>query len=217
VMNEAIMKELVSGLDIIQARVPYQPEPVRFYPQFKLVVCANILPKIKAQDHGTWRRIRVVPYMSLFTENPVKDDKNKPYQFKLDPTIDEKFDSWKTVFLAMLIDRVLITDGKVNDCDIVLKASNEYKNKEDVISQFIDEKIVRAPESNIILKKSSLNADFENWHRANYGTKGPQSKELHDYMDRLFGPHEKTGWKGLLFVTDNADEDPNDGEIEDCF
>ena len=78
VMNEGILKQLVSGLDAITARIPYHESPVNFYPQFKLGVCTNTLLEIHAQDHGTWRRIRVVPFMSLFTENPVEGDANKP-------------------------------------------------------------------------------------------------------------------------------------------
>lgn len=215
IINEGILKQLVSGLDPVQARIPYHEAPVNFYPQFKLVVCTNILPEIKAQDHGTWRRIRVVPYMSLFTENPVQGDPYKPYQYELDPKIDEKFDTWKTVFLAMLVDRVLKTGGTVPDCDTVMKASNEYKNKQDVISQFINEKIVRCPGATI-LKKSSVNEEFNIWHQSNYGTKGPQSKEVHDCLDRMFGSHDKTGWKDLKLLYDNERENAiNEDDIDD--
>jgi len=217
IINEGILKQLVSGLDPVQARIPYHEAPVNFYPQFKLVVCTNILPEIKAQDHGTWRRIRVVPYMALFTETPVEGDPYKPYQYALDAKIDEKFDSWKTVFLAMLVERVLITGGNVPDCETVLKASNEYKNKQDVISQFIEDKIVRLPGAPI-LKKSSVNAEFTIWHQSNYGTKGPQSKEVHDCLDRMFGAHEKTGWNNLKLLYDNERDDTIDeNDIDDPF
>jgi P4 family phage/plasmid primase-like protien len=217
IINEGILKQLVSGLDPVQARIPYHEAPVNFYPQFKLVVCTNILPEIKAQDHGTWRRIRVVPYMSLFTENPVQGDPYKPYQFALDSKIDEKFDAWKSIFLAMLVERVLKTDGNVPDCEIVLKASNDYKNKQDVISQFINEKIIRTPGAPI-LKKSSVNAEFTIWHQSNYGTKGPQSKEVHDCLDRMFGVHDRTGWKDLKMIYDTErDNTIDEDEVDDVF
>jgi P4 family phage/plasmid primase-like protien len=214
VINEGILKELVSGLDMISARIPYHEEPLRFYPQFKLVVCANILPEIRAQDHGTWRRIRVVPFMSLFTENPVQNDSFKPYQYPIDPKIDEKFDTWKGVFLAMLVERVLVTGGAVPDCEIVMKASNEYKNKQDVISQFINEKIVRVP-GEPILKKSTINEEFKNWHESNFGTKGPKPKDIHDYLDRLYGPHDKIGWKDLRMVYEGRDDTIEAADVGD--
>ena len=217
ILNEGILKELTSGYDAIQARAPFQKQSITFIPQFKLVVCANILPEIKAQDHGTWRRIRVIPFMSLFTENPVENDPQKPFQFLLDPSIDEKFDSWKTVFLSMMIERVIKTNGRVNDCDIVLKASNEYKHKQDVISQFIEEKIVR--ETGQYVRKTAVNNEFKNWHESNFGTKGPQSKELHSYLDRIYGLHDSKGWRdiSLVYDTNHRDDSVNPDEIEDPF
>lgn len=217
IINEGILKELTSGTDEIQARIPYHESPIKFKPQFKLVLCTNNLPEITAQDHGTWRRIRVVRFMSLFTEKPVQNDKYNPYQYELDSKIDEKFDSWKTVFLSMLVQRVLKTGGNVPDCPTVTSASNEYKNKQDVISQFIEDKIERSPGAPI-LKKSSVNAEFAIWHQSNYGTKGPQSKEVHESLDRMFGPHEKNGWKDLKLVYDNERDDAiNEDDIDEPF
>ena len=200
VLNEGILKELTSGHDAIQARSLFSM-PVTFLPQFKLVVCANILPEIKAQDHGTWRRIRVVPFLSLFTEEPVDGDPYKPYQYKLDATIDDKFDDWKSVLLAMLVDRVLKTNGRVLDCETVLKASNEYKQKQDVITQFIDDRIEKAPGQ--WLSQTDANQGFKVWHEENFGSRGPQTKEIHTALDRRFGEHiKKKGWRDIRLVFD---------------
>jgi P4 family phage/plasmid primase-like protien len=208
ILNEGILKELTSGHDAIQSRGLYS-SPITFIPQFKLIVCANVLPEIKAQDHGTWRRIRVVPFLSLFTENPVDNDPYKPYQFQLDSTINEKFDSWKEVFLAMLAQRVLETDGIVTDCATVLKASNDYKNAQDVLSQFVDERIERTPGK--WLKQAELNEAFKQWHMANHGSYGPKPKELHNKLDQMFGPKIKTtGWRDASLIYDNA---ANDGPM----
>ena len=215
VLNEGILKEFTSGYDTIQARAPYQPEPVKFVPQFKLVVCANVLPEIKAQDHGTWRRIRVVPFLSLFTEDPVSDDPNKPYQFKVDSTIDEKFDTWKTVFLAMLVERVLVTKGVVADCDIVIKESNEYKKKQDVISQFVDERIVQVAGG--VLKKVEVNTEFKMWHESNYGTRGPNAKEVHAHLDKRYGNNVNSVWNGLRLYYELKTDVPDDDEVDDLF
>ena len=106
VINEGMMKQLTSGKDPIQGRAPYMPKTISFIPQLKLAVACNALMGVKANDHGTWRRIRVVPFKSLFTETPVDDDHEKPHQFMLDKNIEEKFDDWKEVFAAMLVDIV---------------------------------------------------------------------------------------------------------------
>merc|ERR1712070_72376 len=80
-INEGIMKEITGG-DPIQGRALYK-EMITFIPQFKLAVCTNTLFDIKSNDDGTWRRIRVCPFMSKFTENPVHDDEDSPYQYKV--------------------------------------------------------------------------------------------------------------------------------------
>jgi P4 family phage/plasmid primase-like protien len=102
-INEGVMKQLTSGNDAIQARGLYKSEATTFIPQMKLVLCSNYMMKVESNDYGTWRRIRVVPYKSEFNENPVTDDPEKPYQYKLDPKIDENFDNWKETFAAMLV------------------------------------------------------------------------------------------------------------------
>ena len=213
VLNEGILKELTSGHDAIQARSLFSM-PVTFLPQFKLIVCANILPEIRAQDHGTWRRIRVVPFMSLFTEEPVEGDPYKPYQYKLDPTIDERFDSWKSVLLSMLVERVLKTQGRVLDCATVLKASNEYKQKQDVISQFIDDRVEKAPGQ--WLSQTDANQGFKLWHEENFGSRGPQPKELHTALDRRFGEHiKKKGWRDIRLIFD-MDTQANEVDSDDA-
>lgn len=218
-LNEGIMKQLTSGLDPIQARAPYMPAAIQFIPQFKLVVCANYLLEIKSMDHGTWRRIRVVDFLSLFTKNPVHDDPEKPYQYMLDENLMNKFESWKTVFMAMLVEKVLETNGIVSDCSIVMAASNAYKKKQDVLAEFIDEKIMES--EGRILTKTTINHEFTNWHNNTYGGKCPSPKELHVYLDKQFGKCTPKGWLNISIKIDMtcAEEDDgsdiDEGEIPD--
>ena len=196
IINEGIMKQLTSGKDPIQGRAPYMPQTISFLPQFKLVVTCNVLMGIKSNDHGTWRRIRAVPFKSLFTENPVEGDKEKPYQFALDPYIDEKFDSWKEVFCSMLVDIVFKTNGVVRDCQIVTSKSNEYRQSQDYISEYIRDRISRDEEGRV--KKMELNNDFSIWYASNYGGRGPSPKDLHEYMDKEFGRAKSQDRKSVV-------------------
>lgn len=219
-MNEGIMKELVSGMEPIKARAPYMIEAIEFIPQFKLVMCSNEFPEIKTQDHGTWRRIRVVPFESLFTETPVSDDPNKPYQFLLDRNIKEKFEVWKTVFASMLVDRVFTTNGLVADCPVVLSASNEYRERQDYLAEFVRDRVVKDPMGNV--RKSQLTDEFKLWYVTNYGTRNPSPKDLHEYMDKMFGKNRAGVWRGarIKFRDDDDDDDrsvatTNDRSIND--
>jgi P4 family phage/plasmid primase-like protien len=216
-INEGIMKQLTSGKDPIQGRAPYMPTTISFVPQFNLIVTANQFMKVESNDHGTWRRIRAVPFEALFTDNPVSNDPDKPFQFKIDKSIDEKFDSWKEVFASMLIERVCITDGLVKDCSIVMAKSNEYRKSQDYISEFVQECIIYDKNSKGRIQKTELNSEFAIWYNSNYGGKGPSPKDLHEYMDKTFNRN----WVGtrIRYNRDNnADEDnttigdENDGD-----
>lgn len=212
VINEGIMKQLTSGKDPIQGRAPYMKQILSFLPQFKLVVTCNTLMNVNSNDHGTWRRIRAVPFKSLFTDNPVNDDKEKPFQFKLDKYIDEKFDSWKEVFASMLVDLAFKTNGNVTDCNIVLAKSNEYRQSQDYISEFIRDRVVRETDGRI--KKMELNNEFAIWYMSNYGGRGPSPKDLHEYMDKEYGRQRNQIWSGvrIRYERDNEEEDADENE-----
>lgn len=212
-VNEGVMKQLVSGIDPIQARGLYMQNAVQFYPQFKLVLCSNYLMEIKSNDHGTWRRIRVVPFMSLFTENPKTDDAMKPYQFKIDRTIEERIRDWKEVFASMLARKVFETNGLVKDCDIVLSASNTYRQGQDAISQFITENVVAKEDGRI--SKTDLKMRHAQWVSELYGESkgGPALKEVVEEMNKRFRRCEKTKvWIGVTFI----DQRELTGEVDEA-
>ena len=217
-VNEGVMKQLVSGIDPIQARGLYMQNAVQFYPQFKLVLCSNYLMEIKSNDHGTWRRIRVVPFMSLFTDNPKEDDAMKPHQYKIDRTIEERIRDWKEVFASMLAFKVFETNGLVKDCDIVLSASNTYRQGQDAISQFIAENVV--PKEDGSISRTYLKERYKQWADELYGDKGaPSLKDVSEEMNKRFCRCEKTKlWIGISFIDqrvlieDVDDSDVGDGE-----
>ena len=204
VILEGPLKQLTSGLDPIQCRAPYIAKPIEFYPQFKLVCCSNVRMEIKTQDFGTWRRVREVPFEALFTENPVNDDPDKPFQYLVDPSIVDKFPQWKYVFMAMLVKIAFKTGGAVSECDIVTMASKAYQESQDFIAEFIRDKIVAHKDGKI--KKQELNSEFTIWYMNTYGKGAPNPKEVHAYMDKKFGKFEKNGaWINARIKYDRDD------------
>jgi len=199
-INEGIMKEITGG-DPITGRLLFK-DSITFTPQFKLVVCTNNLFDIRSNDNGTWRRIRVCPYKSIFTEEPFKDvsKKENSYQYLVDKNIDkDKFPNWIQTFLAMLVDRVTITKGDVKDCAIVMMASNEYRDDQNSLSQFSQE-ILELDEEGV-LKWTSVWETFKKWWIENGKGPKPSSKELKKFLDRKYGKRERAKssfwWKGV--------------------
>lgn len=221
-INEGVLKSLVGG-DIVQARAPYMPQVVSFKPQFKLVVLSNVLLPIASTDYGTWRRIRVVDFVSLFTENPVEGDSEKPYQFKLDPTISEKFPTWRETLASMLVRRGFETQGKVVDCDVVLASSDKYRQKQDIISEFIADRLCRDP--NRCLLKAEMGEQYRDWLVSNYGNKNGNIKEMHEAIEKVFGKCRDGVYVGVKLkrvadihgsngsITTRGDESDDDDDI----
>lgn len=183
-VNEGVMKQLTSGMDTIEARGLYRSEMDVFKPQFKLVLCSNYLMNIKSNDHGTWRRIRVVPFKSLFTESPVDGDHEKPYQFKIDYTLEERCVEWKEVFASMLVNITYRNQGKTTDCPSVLAASNAYRESQDYIAEFIADRLVL--DASGVISKTELSQEFKVWYDSTYGRGSPNIKEVQAYMDKKF-------------------------------
>jgi P4 family phage/plasmid primase-like protien len=219
-INDGAMKELTSGVEPIKGRNLFST-PITFVPQCKIVVCSNSFMKVDTRDHGTWRRLAVADFVSLFTDNPVNDDPDKPYQFKRDATLKEKFPEWREVFMSMLVDIVLESQGRVDPCKSIDESSLKYKEREDHIAEFIRDKVIVDPAGRIM--KTEATGEFNLWFTGLYGRGGaPNTKEVHDYFDKKFGKYKlQTGWTGYRIryerddavVSDYGDSDISRDEL----
>ena len=199
-LNEGIMKEITGG-DPLQGRALFK-DSIVFTPQFKLVVCTNHLFDIGSNDDGTWRRIRVCDFMSKFTEDPVDDDPDEPYQFPVDLALNEKFDGWKYALMALLVEIAFKTNGVVEVPDIVKAKSDKYRQGQDHFAAFISEKIVSDAEG--VVMKTPLHRVFKEWFIQQIGKNIPKGKELDEYFEKKYGKYNQ-GFHGIRLVMETDD------------
>jgi len=215
-INEGIMKEITGG-DPLVGRALFK-DSITFIPQFKLVVCTNVLFEIPTNDDGTWRRIRVCDFMSKFNDAPYEDEdrfprENFPHQFAIDRQLDKKFKTWAPVLASMLVELAFVKEGKVKDVAVVTAISDKYRNSQDYLSEFAKEKIVRKRDSK--MKKTELVEEFKNWYISNYGRNNiPNGKEIVEYCDKMFGRCARGKWMHVQIIYEQEDSD-NDAEEED--
>tara|TARA_B110000285_G_scaffold64809_1_gene74436 strand:+ start:79 stop:2724 length:2646 start_codon:yes stop_codon:yes gene_type:complete len=208
-INEGIMKEITGG-DPIQGRALFK-DTITFVPEFKLVVCTNTLFDIKSNDDGTWRRIRVCDFVSKFLEKPYEDEdkfpkSSFPHQFKIDTTIEQKFVEWAPILMSMFVNISYEKQGKVTDCDIVMRSSDKYREGQDYMTEFDKECIKRVPDAK--LKKTVVLSKFREWYESNYGRGNiPKGKELHEYLDTKYGRNVKGKWNNVMIIEDEVDND----------
>ena len=207
-INEGIMKQLTGG-DPLQARALYH-ESETFTPQFSLVVCTNVLFDIGSNDDGTWRRIRIVDHMSKFVKEISNNlDEDNRYQFIMNQNLNDKLIEWASVFASMLVKIAFETQGVVKDCDIVMSASNKYRQGQDHIAGFISERVGKCDGSKI--NKQELCEEFKVWFQEQQGTKRiPKGVELCEYMDKKF-KKIKNGWNDVIILYPNSN---SNNEIE---
>lgn len=204
-INEGPMKELTGG-DAIQCRALYQ-EPITFVPQFKLVMPTNNLPNIESKDEGTWRRIRACEFKSHFKEDP---DPTSKYQFPVDKNLDRKFESWKIVFMSLLVERAYKTLGNVVDCQMVLMNSDRYRKDQDGLASFVNDYVQLNPAG--ILTLANLVDTFKSHWSTMYSTKMPAGKVLYDYIKKLYADNPSVSfknnvWRGIKLINEIEEMD----------
>ena len=201
VLNEGAMKEM-TGDAKIQARELYKTSS-SFNQMFSLAVCTNSLFEIKSNDDGTWRRLRIVDFKSCFKDADVYDalpkkDRESKYIFKKVPELSAKLDVWAPVFVSILVGRCIKNRGIVKDCPMVLNETNKYRLRQDLIGQFVDEKIVACEGGSIT--REALSQTWQSWYEMTQSSKAPKMSELCEYLSNKYDKHGKSGWAGVEIV-----------------
>lgn len=212
IINEGVMKELTGG-DPIQARALYCDSET-FEPQFSLVVCTNALFEIKSNDDGTWRRVKLVDFLSKFASHEEEHTDDTPYVFPKDKSLKENLPKWAPVFASMLVKRAFETEGEVIDCPEVIEASRKYRQNQDHLTGFINEKVVRMPGKSI--GKQSLHAEFKEWFQSTHGNrKMPKLTELDEIMTKKYGLRNSKGKWDNVCIKQETEQDELE-EVAEC-
>lgn len=165
-LNTSRMKQF-SGEDMIEARGLFKDQE-KFKVTGKLNMMCNSKPIIRTMDRGTWRRIRVIPYVSKFV---APDDpeytSGKKNVFLRDNDLDNKLIKWRTPFLSLLVhiyETQYLVSGLEPTPAIVKKASEEYKEANDSFAKFEMDRIRSThPNEKQKIDFKSIKRAYHNW------------------------------------------------------
>jgi putative DNA primase/helicase len=146
--DEGLIKRLTGG-DRIQTRF-MRKDAFDFTPRFKLYLTGNHKPSIYGQDQGIWRRFRLVPF-----------DKEIPDAQKIGGLKEKLMLEAPGILAWMAAGAQLWYEEGLGACPAIDDATREYRDEQDILGRFIEEKCLIADGSEV--KSSGLYNAYKDW------------------------------------------------------
>jgi putative DNA primase/helicase len=132
-LNETLIKTLTGG-DTVVARFLYK-EFFEFRMTAKFILSTNHRPEVRGQDHGIWRRLRLVPFDVTIPEA------------ERDRHMKEKLLTEQAGILRWMVEGCLEWQRVgLGEPETVTAATAAYKRDEDTLSDFMEECCVIVPD-----------------------------------------------------------------------
>ena len=207
-INIGLMKEY-SGGDKIKGRGLWS-NFIEFKPQFKIILFCNDMPKVPADDMGTWRRIKVLEFLSCFVDNPKNDN-----EFKKDRYLSEKIPKWAESFMSLLVHNYMTEykpSGGLFIPKEVTKFTEEYQKDMDIYVDFINSRLIKTEKKTDKISLQSVHDEFKNWYTTNYNCQRyPLKKDMKKYFEKKYGKKSCTTTHILGFTKNTIiEEDDQD-------
>ncbi|KAJ3090193.1 hypothetical protein HK102_004447 [Quaeritorhiza haematococci] len=205
-LKMGVVKQYTGG-DKIMARQLYGTQ-MSFYLQGTWFMMCNDIPTIASSgvdDYGTWRRIVIFPFRSKFvyrTQEQHHVDEwgqqtaDNEYLWPVDPTVDQKLESWKECFASLLLDHA--GRQRVPEPKSLVAAREDVRAKTDVFSLFVKDKLI-AVGAGVVSIQALFDA-FRIWlSNANLPVGKKISREMFErYMRKILGtPKEAADGEGF--------------------
>jgi putative DNA primase/helicase len=145
----ALLKKITGGESIKTSR-KYEHE-IEFVPECKIWISGNHKLEIPDATLSIWRRVKMIPFSVIIPESQVNT---------------ELFNDLKTEWPGIL--NWMVEGCKqwqlhgLNDSIAVKRATGQYRDEQDMVTQFIEDKCVIGFEYSVA--KSDLYKTFENWN-----------------------------------------------------
>lgn len=206
-LNVGVMKEFTGG-DKVLVRDLFKgaQEMIEFKPQMKYFLTCNQLPDVPSNDDGTWRRLRVIAFMSKFTDKPTKEN-----EFMIDTMLKQKIEQWAPTFASYLI-HVYNTQYKnktyLEDPEEVMASTKQYKSENDFYTEYINDRITVTTNTKDIIGQDTMWEDFKVWFKSEHeNEKTPKKPELMKMLVKFLGGDiNKKYFTNIVF---NPKKDPN--------
>jgi P4 family phage/plasmid primase-like protien len=197
-LNETLIKQLTGG-DAIRAR-RMRRDYFEFRPTHKLITVGNHHPQIVGTDDAIWRRILLVPFDATFTGD------------RQDRRLSQHLARELPGILRWAMEGTLLwRQHGLQVPEVVRAATNDYRQDEDHIGQFLAE--CTAPDSKGVVLASGLRSRYEEWCAAQ-GEQSWNAKRVGKQLTARGYRSTKNGtarWRGLRLLSDPDHRGPSCG------
>lgn len=191
-MNTGVMKILTSR-DKIDSR-EIREKHFSFYPTHTAVLYTNNLPRVDAQDTGTWDRLVLVPLTERFrgTAGEIKD-----YDSYL-------VNSCGGAILQWIIDGAVMfyeNGGRLPYCQAVEDATAKYREDNDIIANFLQNSCDYNPDDQTLQAMGGdLYAAYTDYCTKNGITARIRSNEFANLLKSKFRLTSRRGNRGIVYT-----------------
>jgi len=203
-LNIGLMKEY-SGGDLIKGRNLFSGF-IQFKPQFKLILFCNDPPSVPPDDMGTWRRLKVLEFLSKFVDNPRAEN-----EYLKDRYLSSKIPLWAESFMAMLVHHYFESykkDGGLFIPKEVEAYTKEFQKEMDLYIDFIDSNLIRTEKASDKVSLSLVHENFKIWYQENFASnKFPAKRDIRKYVEKKFGKKACNNQYLIGFIRKNNDEE----------
>ena len=147
-MAESLVKSLTGG-DAVRAR-RMREDYWEFEPSHTIWMATNHKPQIRGNDKGIWRRLKLIPFTVSIPES------------QQDKRLQEKLLAELPGILTWMVQGCLDWQKHgLGEPLTVQSATNEYRNEQDVVGQFIRERCVAGEQ--LEAKASEIYREYKDW------------------------------------------------------
>jgi putative DNA primase/helicase len=158
-MSEGVIKRVTGRAPLVVRDL--MSKPFAFFPQFKLWLDTNHLPRFAGQDQAMWNRIRMLPFRRVITPEEQR-------QFRRE---HGNLDDLLAAEASGILNLALRGWKAYQEMECILpprpitEATTEYRKTEDVVGAFLEERCIVSAES--MAEKGELFAQYCEWAKEN--------------------------------------------------
>jgi P4 family phage/plasmid primase-like protien len=191
--------KIYSGGVKIQARKLHK-DMIEFYPQFKMFLLCNKLPKIPSNDGGTWRRIRLVPFDMKFVDNPTDD-----HERQIDRELEDVLRDCREEFISLLVERYKIyKDRGLIVPTKVMMSTDKYQSTSDIFLDYINERLDFTDNIKDKINVHDILVDMQHWLKhVRFDKRTIQRSDIQSEMEDKLGKCTNEIWKKFKIRPEN--------------